>query len=426
MFNYDIPWSLITLEQRNGRIDRYGQKKTPYIYYLIGKSDLKGLKDDLHIIENLAKKEDEVHKALGDASIVLNLHNSHQEEEKVREAIKKEDKSFLEGGFDTSSLFGGESDVTEDPIPIDPIAEISTLYRSDSNYYTELIEQLKADNYLQPNDVTKIDDHYFEIRNTDELNRVLFDIPKEAKPRLNDIYRLSLNKTTIQDSIEEARKKVGQWAKFHTMYELHPVIRFFMTKLEASVDKDVALVCKLNALPEQTAWFVMHGQVSNNIGQIVISEFFVVPLRSTGGLLEKPIPLLDFISRFDIDEQLFTQKMTQEELNQLDTLKKDAIDFALQLYMHQIQQQKQVEMNHNQELYQQKLNHWHKESEQQLELDFDVEKLYGYAKRKKEDRAVEIKTILDDSEQYFKDITSLDNDAYIQILSVFYSNEFNT
>ncbi len=422
MFNYDIPWSLITLEQRNGRIDRYGQTKTPYIYYLIGKSETQGLKTDLHIIENLTKKEEEVYKTLGDAGSVMNLYDSKAEESIVEQAIAGENEEYL-GDFDLDMLFGeGESDITDSFIEEEPIEEELSLYKEDFSYYKDLIDQLKSENLLANDGAEFIDQTYLEVKNNKELHRVLFDIPKQAKPAVNDIYRLSLDKTTVQNAIAEARKKKGEWAKFQMLYDLHPVIKYLMTKLEASVDKDVALVSKLKQLPKNTAWYVIHGQVANNIGQAVLSEFFVVPMNINGGMHSKPELLKEFALKFNLMDELSTMNVSQEDIQKLTETLPQAIEFGLDMHMHQKQQMKQVEMEKQTAVYEEKLKHWETDAKKQMELDFGDKAKTGFVKRRFEDRQMEIETILSKSSQYFKDLTSLNQDAYLKVISVFYNN----
>ena len=40
LIHFDIPWSLMVFQQRNGRIDRYGQQKRPDIRYMLIQSDV--------------------------------------------------------------------------------------------------------------------------------------------------------------------------------------------------------------------------------------------------------------------------------------------------------------------------------------------------------------------------------------------------
>lgn len=60
MVNYDIPWNPNRLEQRMGRIHRYGQNREVYIWNLIAENTREG-----QILDKLFKKLDRMRKALG-------------------------------------------------------------------------------------------------------------------------------------------------------------------------------------------------------------------------------------------------------------------------------------------------------------------------------------------------------------------------
>jgi|LSQX01.3.fsa_nt_gb SNF2 family DNA or RNA helicase len=425
MFNYDIPWSLITLEQRNGRIDRYGQNKTPFIHYMVATSELSGLKDDLHIVNKLKEKEDEVYKSLGDAASVFKLYNITEEENLVIDSIALQDETLLDENKTEMIDDAGWSALFDDstpPFQTEKIYDINvSLFSTEKSYYQALIEQLKNDNYLA-NDAARFDGDLLEVKNTSELNRILYDLPKEAKPaQVGDVFQLSLNKDTVNQSISDARKRKGEWAQFHILYELHPVIRYLMTQLDASVDKDVAMVSKLDRLPAGTAHFLIQGISANSLGQSMLSDFFIIPMHMDGRLYAQPIQFDTFLQEYHLNEDLHTLYINPTELMQLQDMLPQVIHFGHMLYMDQKQQELQQEMEKKMENYKQKMDTWHTSRSIQLQLEFEDMPEYGFIKRRRKDKEHRIKTILDTSSRYFQDLTSLKGDPYLKLIAVFYN-----
>ncbi len=425
MFNYDIPWSLITLEQRNGRIDRYGQKKTPFIHYLVAESDIDGLKTDLHIIARLIEKEQEVYSTLGDAGSVMRLYDTNKEVKRVEKAFYAQDDTFLskplssDSEFDYNTLFSDADDSTPALVTDNPYEVQTSVYADHKAFYKDLFEQLNSSHLGQEYEVNYTDG-YAEIKNIPELDQILFDLPAEAKPDRGKLYKLTLDKDLVQRSIEAARRKEGSWAEFQVLYDLHPVVKYYMTKLEASVDKDVALVAKCGIVPPQTIWYVFHGQVSNNLGQPVISDFMVTGLKWDGSVHQKPFPLNEFIKEFNLRQTLLTQTITQEDLFHLGQRLEDAISWANH-YMQEKQQRLEIQMEEKMEAYKSKIKVWREAAYEQLELDFSGRGESNYWARIKDSRQREIQTILSETSQYYLDLTSLQGEPFLKVLAVFYN-----
>lgn len=435
MFNYDIPWSLITLEQRNGRIDRYGQKQTPYIYYLIAKSTSDSARSDMAILKKLVDKEEEVHKTLGDALSVMNLYSAEKEEAAVKKAIKEHDAHFLEtnqegeekkarrrrGGF--FSLGKNTTPAKEHKVVYEP--QLS-LYDNDLQFYRDLFAELESKGRNEHGEIEVVDADipYVEVTESKDLKEVLYDVPREAWPA-DHIFRLCNNREVVMDAIADSRKgNSNTWAKFQPLYDLHPIIQYQLTKLAASVPKEQAFVVKHKMFRQGIAYYLMYGSVANGLGQTLVSKFFVVPMDiQKGTLCEEPFSLDDMLQKYpDMMGTLYQETVSTEELSQLQDLLGEAIDNGETQYMYSRQNEESHKMSQQLEIYRQKLADWAYEAKQQLSLQFgdEVIQLRQKAYNKEEE---EIETIISKQSQFSKDLFTLDNnDPYIRVLAVFFNH----
>ena len=87
LIHYDIPWSLIRIEQRNGRIDRYGQTTPPQITTLLLNPSAEDFSGDVRVLTRLLEKEEQAHKALGDAASLMGTYSVEAEENEIKRVL---------------------------------------------------------------------------------------------------------------------------------------------------------------------------------------------------------------------------------------------------------------------------------------------------------------------------------------------------
>ena len=130
--------------------------------------------------------------------------------------------------------------------------------------------------------------------------------------------------------------------------------------------------------------------------------------------------LSDFIEEFQLKSQLYTEEIPENELSNLQGILTDAVDWAAE-HMFDEQQNLQLRMEQKMANYQSKIEKWHYEAIQQLEIDFSERSVGSFWSRIRDSKQREIETILSTSSQYFKDLTSLQGDPFLKVLAVFYN-----
>lgn len=88
LIHWDLPWSLIRIQQRNGRIDRYGQEHPPVIRALATIPSHPEALGDGKIISRLLTKEHRAHTSLGEAAAIMMEWDGEAEEAKITRLLR--------------------------------------------------------------------------------------------------------------------------------------------------------------------------------------------------------------------------------------------------------------------------------------------------------------------------------------------------
>ena len=310
LIHYDIPWSLIRIQQRNGRVDRYGQTEPPQIAALLLDTKQGGYVGELHVLAKLINRENEAHALLGDVGSLIGKHTINGEEEEIRKVIQNQ------AGFDEVvktpeqiantdaeseedlidfwlSGFGRSDDLSDTPAPGQTVkpAHTTSLYASEISY---LEDALKEAFYGAPEKPLGANGVAYELGKNgvaelappEDLRRRLDILPQDylADRKVREKFLLATNTAVGNTILRNAR--TGQdgstWPKAHFLGPLHPVTDWAADRALASLSAgQITAIAGEVDMPT----VLLMATLTNKRGQVVSRAFVTV----AGGMLPKTI-----------------------------------------------------------------------------------------------------------------------------------------
>ncbi|MGW8872199.1 SNF2-related protein [Streptomyces mirabilis] len=299
LVHYDVPWSLIRIEQRNGRIDRYGQPHQPQFKALILTSSVDGAKDDTLVAERLLEREAQAHRSLGTAEAVSGLYRAEAEEKSliqdllrgrtVDESLDADRTSDTDDGVDDflADFFGAVNDepekdaATTDAISGEgtgavPRAHVPRLFTSAREFLDEALREVYPDAQDRLDLSADPETGLLSFVPPSDLVHRLKALPPDyiREQGLRDRLKVTFNRRLADHSLTRARASATSiWPDISLLTDLHPVMEWLTDKVLVRLDRQEAPVLTAD-VPQPT--YLVQGIYSNALGRPTVVKWMAV------------------------------------------------------------------------------------------------------------------------------------------------------
>ena len=424
LIHFDIPWSLMVFQQRNGRVDRYGQENTPYILYLVNQSGNPKIKGDMRILELLIQKDEEAVKNIGDPSALMGVYDIDEEEKITAEAIEEgqSETDFeetltrkAEDSFDPLKLLMGDTQTAPVQDSSKKTLSMPTLYENDYQYLKDAINYLRQTESLQADFVD--DDQEITLNATDDLkHRLKYILPKEVWPDDNT-FVLSADPDAIQEEIKRSRKDEKAWPAKHYLWQHNPVLEWINDKVIAGFGRQEAPVLSLGAaLAQDETVFILSGLIPNRKGHPLVHRWFGVTFN--GNTFQQVEDFSKLISRTGLATTRFPNRDTSIDIDSLTSLLPAAVEHARN-FMSEKRNAFEDEINPKLQAHLDRLEQLKGKQYRQLDLLYMGKK--KLSKKEQDKRAID--RTFDEFMDWVEDTMTTEDNPFIQVIAVLLGGE---
>jgi hypothetical protein len=312
LIHFDIPWSLLTFQQRNGRIDRYGQEKQPQLYYLLTQCEHPKIHGDQRILEILIQKDEQVQKNIGDPSEFTGLHTPEDEEVAIGKAIEAGT-----GPEEFGKSFGG-APATDDPF----LAALLGQLPSSAGHSTSIEQHIAEAPSFFPDDYTwakaalafaqSRTRNAFQVECLDDRKEIHLYLPEDLRQRLkrlppeiqtdNKLWVLTTDRGAVMREMRACRKEDQRWPRIHLLWQQQPAVEWLHDKILFAFGRHDAPVVAVQGLKAGESIVLATGILPNRKGHSLIQRW--AGFRFEGGLLLERLHLSAVMekTRFGRDE----------------------------------------------------------------------------------------------------------------------------